>query len=157
MFDLSIGLGELIFRVTVVYCFLFALLRLTGKRHVGELAPFDLVVLLILSETVQGALLAGDNSLIGGLVAAAALVLISHAVSYASWRYRKFERFFEGTPRILVRNGHVLNEMLARERVTHSELVEALRREGCSSFSNVRFAVLENDGSITVGLRCKRN
>jgi uncharacterized membrane protein YcaP (DUF421 family) len=156
MFDLSIGIGEIILRAAVVYAVLFVLLRFGGKKHVGELAPFDLVVLLILSETVQGALVADDKSLVGGLVAAATLIALGHVVGYVSWRNKRLERFFEGAPRVLVRNGRVRRDTLANEQVTHSELIEALRREGCTSLKNVRFAVLENDGSITVGMRVAR-
>jgi uncharacterized membrane protein YcaP (DUF421 family) len=152
MFDLSIGVGELILRAAVVYGVLFALIRFGGKKHVGDLAPFDLVVLLILSETVQGALVAGDNSLVGGLLSAATLLAIVHAVGYVSWRYKKIERILEGTPRLLVRHGHVYRDVMTEERVTHSELIEAMRREGCATLTHVRYAVLENDGSITVGL-----
>jgi uncharacterized membrane protein YcaP (DUF421 family) len=157
MFDMSIGAGEIILRAALVYAFLFVLLRFGGKKHVGELAPFDLVVLLILSETVQGALVADDKSLVGAFIAAGTLVAIVHAVGYASWRSKAAERVFEGTPSVLVRHGHVLRDVMARERVTHSELIEALRREGCTSLTSVRFAVLENDGSITVGLRYARD
>jgi uncharacterized membrane protein YcaP (DUF421 family) len=156
MFNLSLGVGELIVRAAVVYLFLFALLRFGGKKHVGELAPFDLLVLLILSETVQGALMADEKSLTGGLISAATLIGLAHLMNYASWYNKKAERFCEGTPRVLVRNGHVNKEQLAQEQVTHSELVEALRRQGCTSLTRVRFAVLENDGSITVGLRLQR-
>ena len=157
MLNLSIGIGEIILRTAVVYGFLFLVLRLGGKKHVGELAPFDLLVLLILSETVQGALLADDKSLVGGLISAGTLVILAHLMNYAAWHNKKSERFFEGTPKVLVRNGHVNKEMLAQEQVTHSELVEALRRQGCTSLTSVRFAVLENDGSITVGLRLERD
>jgi uncharacterized membrane protein YcaP (DUF421 family) len=157
MFDLSIGIVEIVLRAAVVYAVLFLLLRFGGKKHVGDLAPFDLVVLLILSETVQGALIADDNSLVGGLIAAATLIALSHVVGYLSWRSKQMERFFEGTPRVLVRNGRVLKETLAKEQVTHSELIEALRREGCTSLKKVRFAVLENDGTITVGMRLARD
>ena len=156
MFDLSIGIVEIVLRAAVVYAVLFLLLRFGGKKHVGELAPFDLVVLLILSETVQGALIADDNSLVGGLIAAATLIALGHVVGYLSWRSKQMERFFEGKPRVLVRNGRVLKETLAKEQVTHSELIEALRREGCTSLKKVRFAVLENDGTITVGMRLAR-
>jgi uncharacterized membrane protein YcaP (DUF421 family) len=156
MFTLSIGIGEIILRAALVYAVLFLLLRFGGKKHVGELAPFDLVVLLILSETVQGALIADDKSLLGGLIAAVTLVVIVHVVSYVSWRCKRMERLLEGTPRVLVRNGQVLKDTLASEKVTRSELLEALRREGSTSLRNVRYAVLENDGSITVGLRVAR-
>jgi uncharacterized membrane protein YcaP (DUF421 family) len=156
MFDLSITPGELIARAAAVYFFLFALLRIGGKKHVGELAPFDLVVLLILSETVNGALIGDEKSLVGGLISAATLIAIVHGVGYLSWRSKKAERLLEGNPKVLVRHGQVNKEMMARERVTQSELIEALRREGCTSLTKVRFAVLENDGSITVGMRLER-
>jgi uncharacterized membrane protein YcaP (DUF421 family) len=156
MFSLSMGLGELILRAVIVYFFLFAILRFGGKKHVGEMAPFDLVVLLILSETVNGALIGEEKSLIGGLVSAATLLAIVQVVNYVSWRSKKVERLFEGTPKVLVRHGHVIEEVMAQEKVTHSELIEALRREGCTSLASVRFAVLENDGTITVGIRLPR-
>jgi uncharacterized membrane protein YcaP (DUF421 family) len=156
MFDLSMSVGELIARAAIVYSFLFALLRFGGKKHVGELSPFDLVVLLIISETVNGALIADDTSLVGGLVSAATLVAIVHVISYMTWRNKAAERLFDGSPKILVRHGHVDKEMMAREQVTHSELIEALRREGHTSLTKIRFAVLENDGSITVGTRLQQ-
>lgn len=156
MFTLSVGAGELMLRAAIVYFFVFALLRVAGKKHVGEMAPFDLVVLLILSESVQNALIGDDRSITGGLVASATLVGISALVGYASWRNKTVANLFEGRPRILVRNGHVLKHVLAREQITRAELLEALRREGCTSVTRVRYAVLENDGDITVGLRAKR-
>ena len=74
-------------------------------------------------------------------------------MGYLTWRSKKAERFFDGIPRVLIRNGKVRKQAIADERITHSELIEALRREGCTTITNVRFAVLENDGSITVGLK----
>jgi uncharacterized membrane protein YcaP (DUF421 family) len=157
MFTLSIGVPELILRAVLVYAAIFLLLRIVGKKHVGELAPFDLVVLLILSECVQGALTAGDNSLTAGIVAAATLFGTNQVVGYLSARSKRMERLLEGTPRILVRNGRVCKDVLVREQITHSELIEALRREGCSSLTKVRYAILENDGQISIGLRGHRN
>jgi uncharacterized membrane protein YcaP (DUF421 family) len=156
MFDLSMNVGELIARAAIVYFFLLVVLRFGGKKHVGDLSPFDLVVLLILSETVNGALIGEEKSLIGGLISAATLLAIVHAMNYAAWRNKTAERLFEGTPKILVRHGHVNRALMAQERVTHSELMEALRREGHTSLNKIRFAVLENDGSITVGVRVPR-
>jgi uncharacterized membrane protein YcaP (DUF421 family) len=147
MFDLSISVGEFIIRAAVVYLVLFLLLRFIGKKHVGQLSPFDLVVLLIISETVDGSLIGNDGSLIG----AATLVLIMQLVGYITWKSEKAARFLEGTPRVLVRHGQVNNEILSKEQVTRSELIEALRHEGTCSLTNVRFAVLENDGTITIG------
>jgi uncharacterized membrane protein YcaP (DUF421 family) len=157
LFNPSIGIGELIARALIVYAFVFVLLRLIGKKHVGEMAPFDLVVLLILSECVQGALVADDKSMTGGLIAAATLFGASEVVGYVSWRSKRASRALEGTPRVLVRNGKVCNEVMARGEITQSELLEALRKAGCTSLTKVRYAVLENDGNITIGLRSRRS
>jgi uncharacterized membrane protein YcaP (DUF421 family) len=156
MFDLSMSLWEFVVRAVVVFLFLLVMLRLGGKKHVGALTPFDLVVLLIVSETVQGSLIGDDTSLIGGLLASGTLFVLVFVVNYASWRSKNAERLFEGVPKFLVRNGQVRRLALMQERITRSELIEALRREGCTSLSRVRFAVLETDGTITVGLRCNR-
>lgn len=149
----SISFGELILRALLVYLAVFCLIRVIGKKHVGEMAPFDLVVLLIVSESVQNALIADDKSLTGGLVAAATLFAISQLMGYVAWRSKRLAHLLEGTPRLLVRNGHVLRNVLAEEQITRAELLEAVRRQGAASFTRVRYAVLENDGSITVGLR----
>jgi uncharacterized membrane protein YcaP (DUF421 family) len=153
MFDMSVSVFELIIRVTVIYCGLFLLLRFIGKKHVGELAPFDLIVLLILSETVSNALTGDDKSLSGGLIAAATLLALAHLVSYISWRSKKAERLLEGKPKILVRHGKRRQEMMAQQQVTISELLEALRSHGCTNIADVRTAVLENDGKISVIMR----
>jgi uncharacterized membrane protein YcaP (DUF421 family) len=147
----SLSVAEILLRAVCVYAFLFLLIRFGGKRHVGEMAPFDLVLLLVLSETVQNALIADDTSLLGGLISAASLVLMSRFMGYMSWRSRRAERIFEGVPVILIRHGKLLEKALAQEQITRSELMEALRRDGCTAFSSVRYAILENDGTITVG------
>ena len=146
---------DLIIRGIVVYVSLWVLLRFIGKKHVGELSPFDLVVLLILSETVDGSLIGDDHSLTGGLISAATLVGVVQLVGYFTWRFKMVERFVDGLPRILVRHGAVCDDTLNGEQVTRSELLEALRREGHSSLTNVRLAVLETDGSITFATRAR--
>jgi uncharacterized membrane protein YcaP (DUF421 family) len=156
MFTLMTPVPELIVRAVVVYAAVFVLLRIVGKKHVGEMAPFDLVVLLILSECVQGALTANDTSITGGVIAAATLFGTNKVVGVAAARNRRIERLFDGQPKILVRNGKVCKEVMAREEVTRAELVEALRREGCTSLTKVRYAILENDGYISIGLRGHR-
>jgi uncharacterized membrane protein YcaP (DUF421 family) len=153
MFIPEIPAIELIFRGAIVYFVLFALLRFIGKKHVGELSPFDLVVLLIISETVDGSLIGDDHSLTGGLISAATLVAIVQIVGYVTWRYRRAERLVDGVPKILVRHGHVNKEVMSDEQVTYAELIEALRREGHSSLLKVRAAILETDGSITLTTR----
>ena len=149
----EVGVFELIVRGVLVYLVLFVLLRFIGKKHVGELSPFDLVVLLIISETVDGSLIGEDHSLTGGLISAATLVVVVQLVGYLTWRFRKIEKIVDGVPRILVRHGQVRNQVLDQEQVTRGELLEVLRREGCSALTNVRFAILETDGSITLAMR----
>jgi uncharacterized membrane protein YcaP (DUF421 family) len=153
MFTLSLSVGELVLRAVIVYVFLFVLLRVLGKRHVGELAAFDLVVLLILSEGVQNALVSDDKSVTAAIITTSTLIGLSALAGYAAWKNKKVERLLEGAPRILVRNGHVCHDVLAGEQITRAELIEALRREGCTALSKVRYAVLEVDGSITIGMR----
>ena len=153
----SVGVFELIVRGVVVYVALFALLRFIGKKHIGELSPFDFVVLLIISETVDGSLIGDDKSLTGGLVSAATLVVVVQLVGYLTWRYPSLERFVDGEFRILVRHGRVCDDIMRTEQVTRTELMEALRREGCSSLANIRYAILETDGSITLGVRPKKD
>jgi uncharacterized membrane protein YcaP (DUF421 family) len=138
MFQPSIAIPELIFRVTLVYAGVFLLLRVVGKRHVGELAPFDLVVLLIMSECVQNALIGDDKSVTGGLIAAATLFGINQVVGRISWRNKRAERLLEGTPRVLVRHGRVLKHVLADEQITHSELLEACAAKAAAR--SARFA-----------------
>jgi len=150
MFDLTVSVGELALRAVTVYVYLFVWLRFGGKKHVGEMAPFDMVVLLILSETTQNALVGEDKSLLGGLISAGTLLLIVHGMNYLTWRSRWVRRLFEGTPRILVRHGDAKQDVLAKEHITAEELLAALRRHGVTSLSQVRVAVLENDGKITV-------
>jgi uncharacterized membrane protein YcaP (DUF421 family) len=149
----DIGILELIVRAVVVYLFLFFLLRFVGQKHVGQMSPFDLVVLLIISETVDASLIGDDKSLTGGLISAATLVALVYGVGYLTWRHRTLERWIEGRPKILVRHGHVKNEVLDSQQMTRSELMEALRHQGCSAVTDVRFAILENNGSITMGKR----
>jgi uncharacterized membrane protein YcaP (DUF421 family) len=153
MFEMSVSSSELIIRAVVIYIGLFVLMRFVGKKHVGELAPFDFVVLLILSETVSNALSGDDKSVIGGLISAATLIALVQAVGFVSWRSKKAERILEGVPKILVRHGTRRKEMMAQQQVTISELLEALRRNGCSNIADVRAAVLENDGKISIIMR----
>jgi uncharacterized membrane protein YcaP (DUF421 family) len=141
---------ELILRAVVVYFFLIVLLRITGKRQVGQLAPFDLVLLLVLSNAVQNAMNAGDNSLIGGLMSAATLVGLNFLVGYATFKSKRLEGLIEGQPQVLIHNGKLYEKVMASAQLTHHELDAALRQNGCTTIGEVRYAVLENNGSITV-------
>ena len=153
MWTLAIPWWEFILRGVVVYVFLIVLLRLTGKRQVGQLAPFDLVLLLVLSNAVQNSMNGGDNSLVGGLVSATTLVLVNYAVGYLTFRSKRMEALIEGRPLVLIHNGQLFEDVMARAQLTHHELDSALRQAGCDCVAQVHFAILENNGSITVTSR----
>lgn len=149
MFELTTPWWELIGRVTVIYVSLLFLLRLSGKRQLGQLTPMDLLTMLLVSETVSPALTAGDDSVTGGLIAAAALVALSVGIAAASYSSRRFERVVEGSPVILIRDGVIDRRVMAAERITDAELAIALRREGIEHSSEVRLAVVEPSGEIS--------
>lgn len=141
---------ELVLRGVVVYAFLIVLLRLTGKRQVGQLAPFDLVLLLVLSNAVQNSMNGGDNSLVGGLLSATTLIVVNWLVGLATFRSRRLEAMIEGRPQMLVHNGVLFEDVLARAQLTRHELNAALRQGGCACVEEVHTAILENNGSISV-------
>lgn len=150
MWKIAVPWWELVVRGAVVYAFLLVLLRVTGKRQIGQLAPFDLVLLLVLSNAVQNSMNAGDNSLIGGLISAATLVAVNYAVGLATFKSKKLEGIIEGRPQVLIHNGKLYEDVMAGAHLTHHELHAALRQAGCACVEEVRSAVLENSGAITV-------
>ena len=150
MFNLAVAPWELIVRSIVVYLFLIILLRITGKRQVGQLAPFDLVLLLVLSNAVQNSMNGGDNSLIGGLIGATTLIALNYVVAALTFRSKRAEALVEGRPQVLVHNGRLFESVLTDARMTHHELNAALRQAGCVTVEDVHCAMLENNGSISV-------
>ncbi len=150
MWKMAVPWWELIVRGVIVYVFLLALLRITGKRQVGQLAPFDLVLLLVLSNAVQNSMNAGDNSLVGGLISAATLIGLNYIVGMATYRSKKLETVIEGQPQVLIHNGKLFEKVMAKAQLTHHELNAALRRAGCTSIEEVHTAILENNGGISV-------
>ena len=142
--------SHFIIRAVVVYAFLLVLLRFTGKRQVGQLAPFDLVLLLVLSNAVQNAMNGGDNSITGGLILATTLVGLNWIVGWLTYRSKWLEALIEGRPVILIHDGMIYHRALKGVQMTMHELRAALRAEGCACEEEVRFAVLENNGHITV-------
>ena len=147
---MTIDWWEFIVRGVIVYGFLLVLLRLTGKRQIGQMAPFDLVLLLVLSNAVQNSMNGGDNSVNGGLISACTLVGMNWLVGWMTYRSKRIEAVIEGRPEILIHNGRLFPEMLERERLTHHELMSALRAAGCGSIEEVHSAVLESNGQISV-------
>lgn len=150
MWQLAVPALELILRASICYVFLLVLLRVTGKRQIGQLSPFDLVLLLVLSNAVQNAMNGGDNSVTAGLILAGTLVALNSLVGYLTYRSKKIEALVEGRPEVLIHNGKLFEDVLARERLTHHELNAALREAGCASAEDVHCAVLETNGQISV-------
>jgi uncharacterized membrane protein YcaP (DUF421 family) len=146
----TVNVGQLVLRAVLVYFFLLILLRMTGKRQVGQLAPFDLILLLVLSNAVQNAMNGGDNSYTAGVVSAGALVGINYLVSFGTYRWKWFSGLVEGKPTILIHNGKVDERAMRHEQMTHHELMAALRAEGLSGIEQVHVAILENTGRISV-------
>jgi uncharacterized membrane protein YcaP (DUF421 family) len=150
MWNMSLVWWEFILRGLIIYVFLIVLLRLTGKRQVGQLAPFDLVLLLVLSNAVQNAMNGGDNSVIGGMISAVTLVGANWIVGFLTYRSRKLEALVEGRPEVLIHDGKLFQQSLEHAKLTRHEVMTALREAGCASVEDVRAAFLENDGSISV-------
>jgi uncharacterized membrane protein YcaP (DUF421 family) len=149
MFALTLPVAEKILRPIIVYVFLIGGLRLAGKREMAQLNPFDLVVLLMLSNTVQNAIIGDDNSVTGGLIGATSLLAINYVVVRFLFRRMRLDRFLEGTPTPLIEGGRLVRKNLQRELITETELATAARRQGFHSLNEVERAVLETGGSIS--------
>ena len=143
-------LVQIVLRTLVIYLVVLVGVRLSGKREVGQMTPFDLTLLLLISNAVQNAMTGPDNSLLGGIVAAVTLLVVNYLVAEVSGMNRRFRRLIEGSPSLLVHNGQVIESHMAREHVSHDELMRALREHGICNVSDVSLAVLEVDGSISV-------
>jgi uncharacterized membrane protein YcaP (DUF421 family) len=150
MWTMSIPWWEFIVRGLIIYVFLMVILRISGKRQVGQLAPFDLVLLLVLSNAVQNAMNGGDNSVLGGMISVLTLIALNWALGYATYKSKRLETLIEGTPQLLIHNGHIDRAVMRREQITHHELEAALRAAGCAAITDVQFAVIENNGQISV-------
>jgi uncharacterized membrane protein YcaP (DUF421 family) len=148
MFALSLPVLEKIARPIIVYAFLVVLLRVFGKRELAQLNPFDLVVLLSLSNTVQNAIIGNDNSVTGGMIGAFSLLLINYLVVRFLFRHRRIDQILEGNPTVLVENGKVSHKGLAKELLTESELTTVCHRQGFSHVNEIESCVLEPGGTF---------
>ena len=146
----DVSIVEKILRAAVVYLFLLLAFRFSGKRQIGQLTPFDLVVLLVISNIVQNAMIGNDNSLGGGIIGALTILVLNYAVVEVTFRSKRLRRLLEAQPTLLIHDGRVLHDNLRRERITLDDLNAALRRAGVVDTSRVRFAVLEENGGISV-------
>src|SRR6185295_17398646 len=153
-FTLPVPLIEKILRPLLVYIFLVLLLRVFGKRELAQLNPFDLVVLLSLSNTVQNALIGDDNSVSGGFLGAFTLVFINYCVLRFLFRHRRLDQILEGKPSVLVKEGHLCKKELAKELITVSELQTVARRQGFDGLHEIESCVLEPGGAFVMRRRC---
>jgi uncharacterized membrane protein YcaP (DUF421 family) len=140
---------EIVLRSTAVYLVVLVGVRLSGKREVGQMTPFDLTLLLLISNAVQNAMTGPDTSLLGGVAAACTLLVLNYLVAEVSGGNRRFRRFIQGQPSLLVHDGTVIQAHMEKERVSMDELRRALREHGIASCHDVALAVLEVDGSIS--------
>jgi uncharacterized membrane protein YcaP (DUF421 family) len=143
-------LVEIVIRTGVIYLLVLIGIRLTGKREVGQMTPFDLTLLLLLSNSVQNAMTGPDTSLAGGIAAACTLLILNFALAEYSGMNRRFRRLVQGQPSLLVHDGQVIESHMAKEHVSMDELQRALREHGVGTYKDAALAVLEVDGSISV-------
>jgi len=149
MFVLALPIAEKILRPIVVYAFLVISLRLSGKRELVQLNPFDLVVLLTLSNTVQNAIIGDDNTVTGGIIGATSLLGVNYLVVRFLYKHRSLDQLIEGKADILIEDGKVRTQHLKRELITMAQLEAAARKQGFESLSEVQQCVLEPGGTIT--------
>lgn len=149
MFVMGLPVLEKILRPVIVYAFLIIGLRLAGKRELAQLNPFDLVVLLTLSNTVQNAIIGEDNSVTGGIIGAVSLLTTNYLVVRFLYDHRKLDEAVEGSPDVLIDNGKIHTGRLKRELITHQELAAAARRQGFETLSEVHKCILEPGGTLT--------
>lgn len=150
IFELKLPWYEIVVRGMLIYLALLVLLRLSGKRTVGQFTPFDLLVLVLLGDAVQGAMIADDKSVTGGVILVTTLLLLNWLAGFISARSRSVDQLLEGNPVLLVREGTLYEDALRRSNLSHAELKEAMRKHGCNRLEEVRLAVLETDGQISI-------
>lgn len=146
IFAVGAPVAEKVLRPVIVYVFLVLLLRVFGKRELAQLNPFDLVVLLSLSNTVQNAIIGNDNSLTGGLIGALTLLAVNYLVVRFLFQHRRLDEIFEGKPTVLIDKGQIVEKALARELLTRAELIAVLHRQSFSGLEEVDQCVLEPGG-----------
>ncbi|MBD9536010.1 DUF421 domain-containing protein [Stenotrophomonas sp. STM01] len=149
LFALSMPWWEFILRAVVVYVVVLTMVRVAGKRALGQFTPFDMLLLILLGNAVQNALLGQDTSLGGGLILAATLIVLNYFVGWVTTRSPAVERVIDGEPVVLARHGQVLHRVLQRELVSKADFSRAMRDAGCENIDEVDLALLEINGHIT--------
>lgn len=152
LLQLSAPWWEFVLRAVVIYLLVMLLVRLSGKRAVGQFTPFDLVLLILLGNAVQNGLNGGDNSVVGAGILAVCLIALNYGVAFVAARSPGARKLIEGEPVILARDGKVFRHVLRRELVSNADFLEAMRETGCSDIERIRVATLETNGRISIVL-----
>jgi len=150
MFSLDVNGWSIVARTAIVYAAVLLGLRLAGKRELGQMTPFDLVVILLIANAVQNAMVGPDTSVTGGLIAAGVLILGNYGLAQARERLPWLRRAVEGTPTLLINDGKLVSQHLRQEGLDEDEVLMAIREHGVADVKDVRMAVLETDGSISI-------
>lgn len=148
--QLAVHPFDLVIRAVVVYVWVLILLRISGKRQLGQMGATEFVAILLISNAVQNSMNGGDNSLTGGMLLASVLIFLSWAITFLTYRFKNMQRLFEGTPTLLVRKGKIIEPALRRERLRRSELVALLRKQSIHHLDEIDSAILEADGTLSV-------
>lgn len=140
---------DIVARAAVMFAFLYVLLRVMGKRELGQLTPFELVVMIVLGDLIQQGVTHNDFSLTGAILATSTFAFLAIAMSWITYLFPRAEKLLDGEPRVVIRNGQLLKENLRRDRITESEVQSEMRLAGISSMSRVAWAILEPQGKIS--------
>ncbi len=150
LFEPRLSAAQMSLRAGVVYLAVLILLRISGKKQIGQMGAFEFVTILLISNSVQNAMNGGDNSLLGGLISAAVLITLSMVFSWLSYKSTFFTMIFEGSPRLLIHEGKTISKALRKEHLSPSELHVLLRKQGVHQVLEVKSAVLESDGTLSL-------
>lgn len=150
LFGIAVPWWEMIIRAASVYVLVLLMVRLTGKRTVGQFTPFDLILVVLLGESVGESMVGGDHSLVGGLILAATLLGLNWLVGFISARWPAFDRAVEGRAVLIARDGELFMDVLRKQSLNKEDFDIAMRQHGCTDVAQVELAMLENSGTITV-------
>ncbi len=153
LWDLSAPVWHFVLRGVVIYVLVTVLLRVSGKRAIGQFTPFDMILLILIGNAVQNGINGGDNSLTGAFIMATTLIALNYMVAWGSSRSQRFRWLVEGRPTLLARDGKVDQQALRRELVSNDDFLNAMRIAGCTDVRHIRRAILEPNGHITIELR----
>ena len=153
MLQLSAPWWHFVLRAIAVYVMVMVLVRMSGKRAVGQFTPFDLVLLILIGNAVQNGMNGGDNSLSAAAILSACLIGLNYLVAWLSSRYPPVRRLVEGEPVELARDGHIFRDVLKRELVSRADFDKAMRESGCGELDHIHKAILETNGHITIVTR----